>query len=86
MMKQDVTINNKTGIHARPASDLLKICASYPCNVEIISRGKTYNAKHIMGILMAEMSKGTEVEIQTEGEREEEALTEIISFISNLKD
>ena len=49
MMKQAVTINNKTGIHARPASDLLKICASYPCNVEIISRGKTYNAKHITG-------------------------------------
>ena len=86
MVQQSVVVQNKTGLHARPASELFKLCASYPCSVDIVSGGKTYSAKHIMGILMAGITKGTEITVQTEGEQEEEALEHIISFLANLKE
>ena len=97
MTKKQVEIVNKTGLHARPASDLLKICASYPCNVEIISRGKTYNAKiticrengvpvnakSVVRILAEGIGQGTKIEIAAEGTDEEQAAASLAALVES---
>ena len=36
MVKEKVTLNNETGLHARPASELAKIAMKYNCEINLI--------------------------------------------------
>ena len=40
MVKESVRIENETGLHARPATEISKIAMKYPCNIELIVNGK----------------------------------------------
>ena len=71
MIKTHTTINNKLGLHARASAKLTKLAGSFPCDV-FMSRGyRRINAKSIMGVMMLAAGMGTEVEIETIGEREQ---------------
>ena len=83
MIKEKVTIKNETGLHARPASELAKLASKFQCNINIILGEKMVNAKSILGIMSLGVKVNTEIEIQCDGEDEEEALKEIIEAINN---
>ena len=73
MIKTRTTISNKLGLHARASAKLTKLAGSFPCDV-FMSRGdRRINAKSIMGVMMLAAGIGSEVEIETSGEREQEA-------------
>lgn len=40
MVKEKVTLNNETGLHARPASELAKIAMKYNCEINLIVNDK----------------------------------------------
>ena len=84
MVTSDVVVRNKTGLHARPASDLRKLCSSFPCDIQLVTSEGSFNAKQIFSILLAGIKTGTPVTIQTSGEQEEEAAAAITEFINNL--
>lgn len=86
MVTNKITIQNKTGIHARPASDLVNLCKKFPCDIKIIANGKDHDAKKIMNLLLAGLVKGTEITVQTNGKQESEALEQVIDFIAGLKE
>ena len=46
------TIKDEQGIHARPAGELVKAAAAYPCKVTISKDGKEVDAKRILGVMM----------------------------------
>ena len=83
MVKEKVTIKNDTGLHARPASELVKLASKFKCNVNIVLGDKNVNAKSILGIMSLGAKVNTEIEIQCDGEDEEIALKEIIDAINN---
>ena len=83
MIKTHTTINNKLGLHARASAKLTKLAGSFPCDV-FMSRGdRRINAKSIMGVMMLAAAKGSKIEIETEGERADEALQAIVELIGN---
>ena len=45
------TIKDEQGIHARPAGELVKAAAAYPCKVTISKDGKEVDAKRILGVM-----------------------------------
>ena len=47
------TIKDEQGIHARPAGELVKAAAAYPCKVTISKDGKEVDAKRILGVMGA---------------------------------
>ena len=83
MIKTHTTINNKLGLHARASAKLTKLAGSFPCDV-FMSRGdRRINAKSIMGVMMLAAGMGTEVEIETIGEREQEAIDALLALIAD---
>ena len=83
MAQARVKINNKLGLHARASAKLTKLAGSYPCEV-FMSRGtRRVNAKSIMGVMMLAAGMGAEVDIETSGEREAEALDALLALIND---
>lgn len=83
MVKGTVTINNKSGLHARPASVFVKETLKYKSAISIAVNGKEFNAKSILGVLAACAKTGTEIEITCTGEDEEEALKGMIAVVES---
>lgn len=83
MLKEYVTIENETGLHARPATEISKIAMKYPCKVSIVVDEKEVNAKSPLMIMAAGIKSKTELEIVCDGENEEKALEEIVKAFNN---
>ena len=83
MIKTHTTINNKLGLHARASAKLTKLAGSFPCDVFMSRRDRRINAKSIMGVMMLAAGMGTEVEIETIGEREQEAMDALLALIAD---
>ena len=83
MTKTSTTINNKLGLHARASAKLTKLAGSFPCELWISRGDRRVNAKSIMGVMMLAAGIGSEVEIETSGEREQEALDAIVALIND---
>ena len=83
MIKTRTTINNKLGLHARASAKLTKLAGSFPCDV-FMSRGeRRINAKSIMGVMMLAAGLGSEVELETNGDREQEAMDALLALIAD---
>ena len=83
MIKTSVTISNKLGLHARASAKLTKLAGSYPCEVWLARGDRRVNAKSIMGVMMLAAGLGVTVEVETNGEREEEALDAIVALMND---
>ncbi|MBT2301835.1 HPr family phosphocarrier protein [Variovorax paradoxus] len=83
MIKTSVTISNKLGLHARASAKLTKVAGSYPCEVWLSRGDRRVNAKSIMGVMMLAAGIGVTVEIETNGEREQEALDAIVALMND---
>ena len=83
MVKENFVIENETGLHARPATEIAKIAMKYPCNVNLIVNGKTINAKSPLMIMSAGIKSKTELEILCDGEDEKQAIEELKIFLQN---
>ncbi len=83
MIKASTTINNKLGLHARASAKLTKLAGSFACDVWLARDGRRVNAKSIMGVMMLAAGLGSSVEIETSGEREQEALDALLALIAD---
>lgn len=83
MIKATVTINNKLGLHARASAKLTKLAGSYPCEVWMARGERRVNAKSIMGVMMLAAGLGSTVEIEAQGEREQEAVDALLALIND---
>ena len=70
MMRTEITISNKLGLHARASAKLTKLAAAYPCEVWMSRGDRRINAKSIMGVMMLAAGIGAQVVVETEGEQE----------------
>ena len=73
MIKTTTTISNRLGLHARASAKLTKLAGAFPCEVWMSRGERRVNAKSIMGVMMLAAGIGTLVEIETTGDREQEA-------------
>ncbi len=83
MSKETITISNKLGLHARASAKLTKLAGSFPCEVWIAKGERRVNAKSIMGVMMLAAGLGTSVELETIGERDQEAMQAIVNLIND---
>ena len=83
MIKTTTTISNKLGLHARASAKLTKLAGGFPCEVWIAKGERRVNAKSIMGVMMLAAGLGSEVVIDTEGDREQEAMDALLAMIAD---
>ena len=80
MTKFSYVITDEVGIHGRPAGLLVKKCAEFKSNVTIACKGKSADAKRIMGVMSLGAKKDDTVEVTIEGEDEAAALEALEVF------
>ena len=77
------TISNKLGLHARASAKLTKLAGSFPCEVWLSKGERRVNAKSIMGVMMLAAGLGSEVVLETSGERDQEALEALLALMAD---
>lgn len=82
MFTSEFVVKNPTGLHARPASQLAKLCK----DIRLICEKGTINPKNVIGILTAGLKKGSAIKIEVEGANEQESGAKIMEFLEGLTD
>lgn len=83
MVSERVVVTNKSGIHARPASELAAVAKYCESDVVIIAGERVVNPKSILNLMAATIRKGTEITVQCDGETEVADLQRIIEAIKS---
>ena len=83
MIQATIRISNKLGLHARASAKLSKLAGSFRSEVSMTRNGRRVNAKSIMGVMMLAAGIGSEVEIETEGDDEAEAMRAIVALVDD---
>jgi phosphocarrier protein HPr len=80
-VRKEMTVQNKLGIHARPAALFVKTANRFACNVLVEKDGETVNGKSIMGLMMLAAGPGTTLKVQCEGQDAAQAVQELEQLI-----
>ncbi|MDY3249973.1 MAG: HPr family phosphocarrier protein [Candidatus Choladocola sp.] len=83
MVSQKVTVINKSGIHARPASEFAKAAGSCRSDVAVMVGDRKINPKSVLNLMAAMIRCGTEIEVICEGATEEEDLKTLVALIES---
>jgi phosphocarrier protein len=87
MKESKIVVNNKVGLHARPASLFVQEAAKYQSNIKVTTQDpdtqelREANAKSILGVLTLGVFQGMEITIRAEGEDEESAVTSLLALV-----
>ena len=73
MITKNLCVLNELGIHARVASKITGCCSNYKSRIEVLKGGRRYNIKNVLGAITLNVKCGGYVEIEIEGDDEEEA-------------
>jgi phosphotransferase system HPr (HPr) family protein len=86
MEKQNLLITNPTGLHARPATQLVALSKKYQADIVIECEGITVNPKNIFSVLKGKMKQGKTISVGADGPDAREAVNAICSFIHALEE
>ncbi|MEJ2541121.1 MAG: HPr family phosphocarrier protein [Gemmatimonadota bacterium] len=76
-----VEIVNRAGMHARPASEFVKLAGTFQSEIFLEKDGLEVNGKSIMGVLMLAAECGAKLTIRVDGEDASEALDALSDLV-----
>ncbi len=74
MAQREFTIQNKLGIHARPAAQFVKTASKFTSEIRVEKDGEEVDGKSIMGLMMLAAGHGSVIIVAAEGDDAETAL------------
>ena len=80
---REVIIQNRNGLHARPAAMLVKVSSRFRAEIWVEKDGERVNGKSIMGLMMLAAGKGSKLTIIAEGTDAERAAEELQTLIES---
>jgi phosphocarrier protein HPr len=80
-LTKELTILNKSGIHARPAAMFVKVANRYGCEIFVEKDGEKINGKSIMGLMMLAAGPGSKVTLHVRGTDASNALAELEALV-----
>jgi len=89
MKEAKVVVNNKVGLHARPAALFVQAASKFQSEVNVScidpkeEKLRTANAKSILGILTLGVFQGIEITIAADGDDEEDAVKALVELVKN---
>jgi phosphocarrier protein HPr len=86
MVTREVIVKSSTGLHARPATLLVKKASSFKSDINIEHNGKKANVKSLIGVLSLGVTKNSKIFVIASGDDETLAAEEIVKLISSLED
>ena len=76
-LSRDLVVQNKLGLHARPASMFVKLASKFQSEIFVTKDGEEVNGKSIMGLMMLAAGSGVTLTICAEGKDAQQALDEL---------
>ena len=83
MIKQEIAIINKLGLHARASSKLTQTASQFSSEIWIEKNGRKVNAKSIMGVMMLAAAMGSSITLEANGADEQAAMSALQALINN---
>ena len=83
MIKSNITISNKLGLHARASAKFTKLAGGFASEVHLSRNNRRVNAKSIMGVMMLAAGVGSVIEIEADGADEHQAMAALRALIDN---
>lgn len=83
MIIDRVIVDNKAGLHAKPASLFVQRANDFKSEIYIKKESTRVNAKSIMGVMILAVQKGDEIEIEASGDDEKRAMEQLKLLIEN---
>ncbi len=83
MIKQEIEIINKLGLHARASSKLTQTASQFSSEIWIEKNGRKVNAKSIMGVMMLAAAKGSTITLEAVGIDEQAAIDALKTLIND---
>ncbi|MGL4985555.1 MAG: HPr family phosphocarrier protein [Treponemataceae bacterium] len=80
MVEQTVTVQNRAGVHARPAAMIAQLSNKFKSEIMIEKEDYCINAKSVMGVITMAAGYKTPLTIKAEGTDEKEALSALVSL------
>ena len=81
MIRRDLVIRNRLGLHARAAARFVGTAGRFRSRVTAGRDGRKMDGKSILGILLLAASQGAAIEVTTDGPDEEEAMAALVTLI-----
>jgi phosphocarrier protein HPr len=78
-----VTLQNATGLHARPAKIFARAAAGSAADVSVEKDGRRVNAKSVLSVLTLDCHQGDEILISVEGDDAEATLAELVALVES---
>lgn len=82
-MQLIITIQNRTGLHARPAALFVQTASKFKSKITLEMDGRKVDAKSIMGIMSLGAAQGKQIVLKAEGEDAEASLTSLADLVNN---
>ena len=83
MIRANVTISNKLGLHARASAKFTKLAGTFRSEVSMSRGERSVNAKSIMGVMLLAAGLGSEVQSEVNGDDEQSAMFALLALIND---
>jgi phosphocarrier protein len=83
MIKEEIEIINILGLHARASTKFTQTASQFTSDIWVTRNGRRVNAKSIMGVMMLAASKGTMIELESDGADERQAIDALKALIND---
>ena len=80
--ERSVAIQNRYGLHARPAAEFVKLASRFRSDVTVRKQDLEVNGKSIMGMMMLAAEFGSEITIRASGDDAENAVQDLVALIN----
>ena len=77
----EITLTNKHGLHARPATQFVQLANKYQSKIEVIKKDLVVDGKSVTSMLTLGAEKGTLLRIRADGQDADEAIGELSGLI-----
>ncbi len=81
VLKREIVIINKLGLHARAAAKFVTLAAGFDAEIRLLRGGREVNGKSIMGVMMLAAARGARLELCASGPEAEQALERLDDLV-----
>jgi len=83
MGERKLSIVNEKGLHARASAKFVEVAEQFDARVTVCKDGMDASGDSIMGLLMLAASRGTSIDVRTDGSEAEAAMDALAALVAN---
>jgi len=83
MKKQDYTVKNRLGLHARPAALFVQTTSKFKASIKVRRGDQEVDGKSIMGLMMLAAEEGSQLTVVADGPDEQDVLSALQTHFDN---